>query len=330
MKNSDYVVRYLSLGKFVDFLSTNELFLCRIDKFEDKTEGEWFGHLSKASNKSIHDWMLRCNRSLRKVNANISALPSLSFDGIVNVIRKTLTQTEIDELDVSDDMTQIMNPDFFDSIEDRVDFLKETEESYLEDILTRKEEKLYNLKYIAEIEKLKRRAYVCSLFSNNDHSMAMWKLYGVTEEGVAIRIKKKSLDSIKRLNKNLINELGGEILLNDVIYVNEDDHEIDQLIDRRLTHNEWMNFRDLLFKHNAYRYEEEFRISLILNDESPKYPFGIKLNVGDMNKFLDAVYLNPLISKTHWYRNVVVDILKKYGIHLKKLQLGEIRTDFTK
>ncbi|MFY7814747.1 MAG: hypothetical protein ACOVRK_06075 [Chryseobacterium taeanense] len=51
MEESEYLLRYLSLGKFIDLLITQEIFLCRIDKFEDKTEGEWFANLSKAENK---------------------------------------------------------------------------------------------------------------------------------------------------------------------------------------------------------------------------------------------------------------------------------------
>lgn len=330
MKNSDYVIRYLSLGKFIDFLSTNELFLCRIDKFEDKTEGEWFAHLSKAANKYIRDWRLGCNRSLQRVNSIISALPSVSFDGIVNAIQNTLTQAEIDELDVSEDMSQIMDPEYFDTDEERVHYLKEIEESYLEEVLTEDEESESNLKHIEEIEILKKRAYVCSLFSSNMHSIAMWKLYGGTEEGIAIRIKKESLNSIEELNKPILDKLNGHLLLNDVIYVDGNDIEIGQLIDRSLIHNQWFGFRDLLFKHNAYRYEEEFRINLILKEELSNDPFGIKLKVGDINEFIDVVYLNPLISNTHWYKNVVVDILSKYGVHIDKLQHGEIRTDFTK
>lgn len=330
MKDSEFVIRYLSLGKFIDLLSTKELFLCRIDKFEDKTEGEWFAHLSKAANKSIRDWQIRCSRSLKKVNSIISKHSSPSLNDIVNTIKSNLSESEINELDVSDDISQVMDPNYFETTEERVDYLKDIEESYLEHITNDAEEKENNLKHIAEIENLKKRAYVCSLFASSSHSIAMWKLYGANEEGIAIRIKKESLRYITKENKSLLKKLNGKLLLNKVIYVDENSSEIGPLIDRALTNDEWIGFRDLLFKHNAYRYEEEFRITLIVENENSKYPFGIKLKVGDLNKFVDAIYLNPLISNTHWYRRVILDILNKFGINTDKIKNGEIRTDFTK
>jgi hypothetical protein len=330
MQKPEYIIRYLSLGKFIDLLTTQEIFLSRIDKFEDKTEGEWFAHLSKAANKSINEWQLRSNKSLQLVNNTLSNIPSPTFEDIVKTINSVLTEEQIQELDISDDITQVMDPEFFDSEEERIDFLKEVEESYLIDTMTEQEEKEYNIQRVKEIEELKKRAYVSSWFSSDSHSMAMWKLYGISEEGIAIKIKKDSLKNIKSINNELLSSLNAKILFNNVIYVNNHETEMGPLIDRKLNHQEWINFRDLLLKNTAYRYEEEYRVTLLLDKEDDNYKHGIKLKTGNLNNFIDSVILNPMISKNHWYRNVVCEVLSKFKIDEYKLETGEIKTDFTK
>lgn len=330
MQKSEYLIRYLSLGKFIDLLITQEIFLSRIDKFEDKTEGEWFAHLSKAANKSINEWQLRSNKFLQLINNALSNIKSPTFDDIVKTINSTLTAEQIEELDISDDMTQVMDPEFFDNVEERLDFLKEIEESYLIDTMTEQEEEEYNIHRVKEIEELKKRAYVSSWFSSDSHSMAMWKLYGLSEEGIAIKIKKDSLINMKSINDDLISSLNAKILFNDVIYVNNHDTEMGPLIDRNLNDDDWINFRDLLLKNTAYRYEEEYRVTLLLEKENDNYKYGIKLKTGDLNNFIDSIFLNPMISNSHWYRNVVCEVLSKFSIDNDKLKSGEIKTDFTK
>lgn len=329
MSASEYLIRYLSLGKFIDLLTTNKFFLCRVDKFEDNTEGEWFAHLSKAANKSINEWQIRSNKSLEKVNQAISKIPSPSLEDLICVIKSELSSDEIIELDISDDMSQVMDPSFFDSVGERIEFLKDVGESYLENVMSPDEEDEYNRKHLKEIHELKKRAYVSSWFSSDSHSIAMWKLYGINEEGIAIRVRKNSLEKIKELNKDFLTSNNAKILFNNVIYVSEEDSEMGLLIDRKLSHDEWLNFRDLLLKHKAYRYEEEFRITVLLEKENDDFRYGMKLPFGSPNDFIDCVYLNPLISNSHWYRNVVLEVMDKYKIDANKLKSGEIKTDFT-
>jgi hypothetical protein len=311
-------------------LTNHDLFLCRIDKFEDKTEGEWFAHLSKAANKSINEWQLRSNQLLKTLNLAIAKLISPSFEDLVNTIKETLSHDEIQELDITDDMSQVMDVEFFDNVEERIEFLKEVEESYLIDTMTPSEEVEYNNERVKEIAQLKKRAYVSSWFSSDSHSIAMWKLYGITEEGIAIRVRKDRLKSIEKINHRLLKSYNAKVLFNDVIYVNDKDTEMGPLIDRNLKDEEWIDFRDLLLKNTAYKYEEEYRITLLLNEEDEALKYGLKLKIGDLNDFIESIYLNPLISESHWYKNVVVEIMKRFNINIDKLKSGEIRTDFTK
>ncbi|MFY7814748.1 MAG: DUF2971 domain-containing protein [Chryseobacterium taeanense] len=196
--------------------------------------------------------------------------------------------------------------------------------------MTEEKEEQYNIQYIKEIEELKKRSYVSSWFSNDSHSMAMWKLYGLSTEGIAIKIKKENLKNIESLNKKLLSDLNANILFSDVIYVDNSNIEMGSIIDRKLSREKWITFRDLLLKNKAYKYEEEFRITLLLDKEDDNLKYGIKLKTGDLNNFIESIFLNPMISENNWYRKVVQDVLNKFNIKIDKLESGEIRTDFTK
>jgi predicted secreted acid phosphatase len=155
----------------------------------------------------------------------------------------------------------------------------------------------------------------------------MWKLYGVTDEGIAIRVSKKKLEKLKHGNSDYLNDMNAEVLMSNVIYVSEEAGEMKNLVNNNLTKKQWLKFRNLLLKHKAYQFEEEFRMSVILPEGLNEYPLGIKLTIGDnLNDFIDSVYLNPLIHSTHWYIKVVQKMLEVFKINEDKLKLGEIRT----
>lgn len=130
MSTSDYLIRYLSLGKFIDLLETKSIYLSRIDYFEDDTEGEWFSHLSKASNLNISDWANQCFNLLDILNKDLAKLNNPTLEDINKVITNNLTQEQFLELDISDDLTQVLDPDFFENNDDRIEFLEEVQDSY--------------------------------------------------------------------------------------------------------------------------------------------------------------------------------------------------------
>lgn len=247
--DTEFIIRYISLGKFIELLDSKSLHLGRVDLFEDKTEGEWYAHLAREANEAISDKLSPADR--------------------------------------------------------------EKDENQL----------------LEEISYLKQRSYVSSWFSSDYLSIAMWKLYGVTDEGIAFRVSKKKLEELEGRNKDYIDELKAEILISNVIYVSEGAVELKKIIDTNLSREQWLKFRNLLLKHKAYQFEEEYRMSVILPEGREDYPLGIKLSLGDsVNDFIDSVYLNPLIHSNHWYIRVVKKMLEVFGIQPDKLKLGEIRT----
>jgi|GEM_PF-4552305 len=242
-------MRYISLGKLIEMLDSKSLHLGRIDRFEDKTEGEWYAHLAKEANEAFKDIL--------------------------------------SEKDLNKDEDELME----------------------------------------EIQSLKQRSYVSSWFSSDHLSIAMWKLYGVTDEGIALRVSKPQLEKLRKRCRKELNDQDAEVLISNVIYVDEDAVEMKKLIDRNLSQKQWLKFRNLLLKHKAYQFEQEYRMSVILPQGKDSYPKGIKLYIGDdQNTFIDSIYLNPLIHSNHWYIKVVQRILSLFEINGNKLKLGEIRT----
>ena len=257
-------MRYISLGKFIELLDSKSLHLSRIDRFEDKTEGEWFAHLVKSADKAI----MLAQTNLKSMNQNENEyLPE-------------------DKNDANE--TNVLN----------------------------------------EVSSLKKRSYISSWFSSDYLSIAMWKLYGITDEGIAIRVKKDKIEAIEELNKEYLKELGAEVLNSTVIYVDDDAEEMCKLINNNISNEKWLKFRNILLKHKAYKFEEEYRMAVILPDNNKDFPLGLKLELGDnLNDFIDSIFLNPLIHSNHWYIKVVQAILVNFGIDADKLKLGEIKTN---
>lgn len=255
MPDSDFIIRYISLGKLIEMLDSCTLHLGRIDLFEDKTEGEWYAHLAIAAGKAFHEW------------------------------------------DASHDPHD----------------LNTTYENHS--------------KLIEEIQSLKRRSYVSSWFSSDYLSIAMWKLYGLTDEGIAIRVRKDRLENLKQINKEYLERLKAEVLFSNVIYVDDNEDEIKEIVNENANNKEWLKFRNLLLKHKAYKFEEEYRMSIILPQTKNEQPYGLKLSIGkDLNDFIDTIYLNPLIHSKHWYIRVIKKVMNVFGINSDKLNLAEIRT----
>jgi len=330
MAKSDYLIRYISLGKFIDFLETKSIYLSRIDHFEDETEGEWFSHIAKASNASINDWANQSYLLLEKINKKLSYIAQPKLEDIHRIIITNLTQEEYLGLDISDDLTQVLDSDFFETDEDRIHFLQDVQDSYKEMIQSAEEKEKYFNEEIKEIKAFKMRSYVSSWFSSDSHSIAMWKLYGKNDESVAIRVKKTNLKLIEDDNRDFLKHNNAKILFQNVTYIDENDIEMGPIVDRSISDQEWLDFRNLLLKHNAYKYEEEYRASVIFPENSDN-PNGIKLFIqNDLNNFIEDVFLNPLIDPNHWYVNIIKKVLSTYGINPGKLKLGQIKTDFTR
>lgn len=320
----------MSLAKFVDLLSTKSVYCCRADRFEDRTEGEWFSQVSSTSHRLTTQYFRGCLSAIRKVNQIVFAAQHPTLDDIRNAFDSALTQAERHDLDFSDDVSQVTDDDFFDCIEHRLEFLRDMEEKHRELAQDCTLSQSDHDQIRQRIASLKTRCFINSWFSGSNHSIAMWKAYGLTEEGIAITTTKDKLEALARANEQSLPYSGAQILLADVIYVNESTEDVAPIIPRNLPDGAWMDFRDILLKHSAFAYEQEHRLAVLLPDGRADFPSGIKLSIGgNLDDFIDHVYMNPLIHKTHWFVNVVRSVLERYGVDDGKIECGEIRTEYS-
>ena len=201
-KPQDEIIwRFLTLGKFIDFLDSRQLFLNRADNFEDSTEGEWFAHLSTISlEQCLAYFTMGQDAILRVINEVDKAQPS-SLSSLEKIIRDTLLDEEFACLDDSDDLSQLLDESFLSSMEDRIEWLtyiKEKHEELVKDCTQTEADRLLQKERVV---KLKSRSYVSSWFGGNYQSMAMWKMYCQGNEGVAITIQNVNCSNRYRLTQ---------------------------------------------------------------------------------------------------------------------------------
>ena len=330
MSSTETIWRYMSLAKFIDLLSTASVYCCRADRFEDSTEGEWFSQVSSTSMGLSALYFQGCLCAIQKVNRALSSIDTPTLDDIRNVFDSAISPKERYDLDFTDDVSQVTDEEFFDCIEHRLEFLREMEEKHqelVEDCTLSTADQDQRKDWI---KSLKTRSYISSWFSGNNHSIAMWKAYGLTEEGVAITTTRDRLKSVALANQKSLPYPGAQLLCADVIYVDESTEDVGPIIPRNLPDGAWMDFRDILLKHSAFAYEQEYRLSVLLPEGTKDTPGGIKLNLGgNLEDFIDSVYLNPLIHREHWFVDVVRSVLGHYGVDKGKIQYGEIRTEYS-
>lgn len=133
-----------------------------------------------------------------------------------------------------------------------------------------------------------------------DDNMALWKLYGKTDDSVAITT------TVSKLSDALDNYIGqGRLLLRKVEYIK---HWRDPQIEIKPYSNVFK------YKTVGYAFENEVRIILDRFDqtfEATSKDEGVALPV-NLSKFLRSVVVSPECSP--WFKEVVQDIADKYGV----------------
>lgn len=157
------------------------------------------------------------------------------------------------------------------------------------------------VKFLLENEKLGlpffRQNFINCWHESEYESIAMWNLFTTSLEfGVAI----------KTTYEKLCNSLE-----------NIDDIKIGKVIYHDLNIEKPNNEDDVLwYKLNPYKHEQEVRA--IIEDLNPDLQENGKLIPVNLNLLIDEVYLSP--SSGLWFKELVKDIMDKYGFNKKIIQ----------
>ena len=157
----------------------------------------------------------------------------------------------------------------------------------------------HTARYYAEKDKDGRRFYYVNCWHGNDsESDAMWKVYGMGNQGIAIRT------TIDRLEKSL--KVSPELIwIAKVQYL--DKHEYKNLPDKPALHA-------CRTKRKSFEHEKEVRLIWLDKDAEHSQHAGKegKEIQCDPAKLIKKVFLAPTVKP--WFKPVIEDVLSKYNI----------------
>lgn len=195
---------------------------------------------------------------------------------------------------------------FEDQFEGAVCLLKDSDKydraltDYYSDILGGKpvSEKLIEDEHTA-IQLIRKNSFLNCWFEGIYESIAMWKLYasGKVSQGVAIR------STVGRLRKSI----GRQVEIGRIEYIDYS--------------KEWPNANEALWrKRLSFEYEHEVRLRIITKGGLSPTPPEFMLLPVNLEELIDSVFVSPMAEP--WFRDVVVDVLKKYGLDKEVFHSG--------
>lgn len=150
-------------------------------------------------------------------------------------------------------------------------------------------------------QKNRDQTYLSCWTLGTKDNMALWKLYGVSAESVAITTTVKRLTTVAPGWAE-----HGSIDVRKVRYIN--------YAGRRLPNGVYGLGKDLFrLKHVAYSFEKEVRVVLTRSTKMGRdtTPSAIRVPV-NLDRFLRSIVVGP--EADNWFFDLVVDVARKYNI----------------
>ena len=164
-------------------------------------------------------------------------------------------------------------------------------------------------------ESIRLSTYVNCWHASSGESMAMWKIYGGRNQGVAV---KTTAANLKRALQPDRRNIG-------MAYVRYEDYAV-----RRFGENS--DAQRAVSKQSAYAFEQEVRVIMVQTDRLHKlmagsgnlpkdFPTGASVDVLPQ-EFIETVYVSPFSDL--WFSNIVASVLRKYGCqHVQRSLLND-------
>ena len=147
------------------------------------------------------------------------------------------------------------------------------------------------------VEGMLPRIFVNCWHMNEDESDAMWKLYGMTGQAVAIQ------STYARLR----NWLSEKIYIGQIEYIN---YQRDRMPEGPFMHQ-------VVRKRKAFEHERELR-AVRFDEKSTVPPQPGTWERGDLNSLIERVHLAP--TSPEWQRDLMIDVCKKYDLTAEVVQ----------
>jgi hypothetical protein len=307
--------KYLTLAKYIDLLRTRSLYFAKASRFNDETEGKWWGHAhlyhnaqhwgqSPANKQTLEQLLARAGTDpaaiLREIN---QTLPSAN-QWVGNILRTALR----------------VYPD--------------KRREYLESVISswKKQYSDHNVsvtQWKSDLNVYRESTYISCWNGASSMSLAMWEMYGGTE-AVAVRSTSDKLQAIIQLNSTLLEKHGLIGTLAEVEYVDglkNPDEEVQECIYQIMFERDRdLNVGLFAIKPSVYDFEHEVRAILYakrelvapLEDPHPNMSgFSLPFNpeVDDTRSiadFIETVYVHPMLEEDSLVVHSVSEINKRF------------------
>jgi len=166
------------------------------------------------------------------------------------------------------------------------------------------------------LEKYKSCTYLDCWHKNSDENFAMWKIYGKTDNSIAIKT------SVKKLKNIYNNKEKSDCYLAEVLYYNFDDYNISKLTN--------IDLLPFIRKPDFFYYEEEIRGIIqwggMPGVEYPLFetiPFTKRSEHFELSDFVDEIVICPYSSD--WLLKLIEKLLREKGIKKIKISNSKYR-----
>lgn len=334
LNDEDVVWRYMPFTKYVDFLRTCSIFCARADKFEDPTEGEWVAQLRLLADDEI--WVQNRDTvfARRLLVEKLRSSGAKTKEDIARCVDEVVQSKYGWTLQISDDDYDFKT--YSESPDELIESIEDGDLPLYEDVWEDRVNGSSLPKLVEEVARLKCSAFVNCWHLASDQNIAMWKLYGAGNEAVAIRstvgkLRKLIEGNLAYLKENKLQGSVKRVSYVDKATIEENpENLVGQIAPGDI-------FFPLTVKHSAYAYENEVRL-ILLNKGTASgkktTATGHLLKVCEkppqLIDFVDAVYLNPMLSPSNWFCKLIAYQHFLHGLPEKLCIHEQIATDFTK
>ncbi|HEY6804506.1 MAG TPA: hypothetical protein VI306_13090 [Pyrinomonadaceae bacterium] len=310
--------RYLSLAKYVDLLRTQSLYFPKASRFQDETEGKWWGHAHLYENA----------QRLRRSPANVQTLEELLERAgqnpatIIREIYSTLPSANEWVRNILITATRAYPH-------------KRLE--YLESVISSWKKKYDDHSFAvqqwqSDLNVFRESTYISCWNRASSMSLAMWELYGRGNESVAVR---STIGKLKRLLEGNTSFLEREGLVSDVAEVeyleglkNPDDGVQERLYEIIFERDRNLRLGLFAIKPSVYEFEHEVRAILYpkrallapIDDPHPSVTgFSLPVSQGaqDMRSlidFIEGLYVHPLLDKDSLMVQALTEINRRFDV----------------
>lgn len=310
--------RYLSLAKYVDVLRTRSLYFPKASRFEDETEGKWWGHAHLYENAQRWGQSPANRQILEELLARAGQEPS----AILREIKQTLPSAN-----------QWVRNILLNGIRAYPDKRRE----YLGSVISswKKHYSDHNVavqQWKSDLDVYRESTYISCWNRASSMSLAMWEMYGGGTESVAVRSTTDKLEAVMQLNSSLLEEYGLIGTMAEVEYVeglkNPDDEVQERIYQIMFERDRDINVGLFAIKPSVYEFEREIRAIVYpkrellapLADPHPNMS-GLSLRVNhevdgmrSVVDFVDGVYVHPTLDENSLMVQAVTEINRRFEV----------------